>query len=165
MFNQLEELNKHQIIGLDMDETLIEGPCSYLLREWVKENFIKKELWIITFRTGPYVAQVWGDLAPYRLGREQFAGLKAIPPHLHSDYWLIKKGFAYKDSNPGKFERFLAANKLTPELAQKKHDALLHWKGEACASVGATVLVDDLPDMVLPGCIANNIQFINAHRL
>lgn len=164
-YNQLSVLDNHKIIGLDMDKTLIEGPCSYPLRQWVKENFLQKEIWIITFRTGPYVAQVWNDLAPFQLSREQFAGMKALPPKIYTEYNEVKKAFRYKDTNPGKFQRFLAANKWTEEEAIRKHDALLHWKGEACASVGATVLVDDLPELVLPGCNTNGVTFVHSFYL
>jgi hypothetical protein len=164
-YNQIEKLNDHKIIGLDMDETLVGGPCSYILREWVKENFINKELWIVTFRVGVYVPQVWSELASFHINRRQFAGLKSLPNALFNDYCEVKKAFKYKDTNPNKFQRFLNAHKWTEEEAQRKHDALLHWKGETCASIGATVLVDDLPEMVIPGCKANNITLIHSHYL
>lgn len=163
--NLIEELNNHRIIGLDMDETLIEGPRSFILQQWVKENCVNKELWVITFRTGPYVAQVWPELARFGIQREAFAGMKALPPKIYTDYHLVKKGFVYKDTNPAKFERFLQANNLTLRQAEEKFNALTHWKGEACASVGATVLVDDLPNMVLPGCQANGVKFIHSFHL
>ena len=41
----------------------------------------------------------------------------------------------------------------------------LHWKGETCKMQGLSVLIDDMRDLVLPGCRRHGIDYLHPDEL
>jgi len=146
----IERLNAHSIIGLDLDETLIGHPKSYLLHEHVKENSEKK-FWIITHRSHGLVPRIWTDLEMFTdLVRSDFEGFKSVADKLYEKY------------TRDEIQR--QAGILTGELTDNEKE-YLSWKGMICKQLGCTVLVDDKPKLNQLGTDRYNIELINTHEL
>lgn len=153
-------LDRHDAIGWDFDGTLIRHPRSEAMHAWILANPHKRHV-IVTFRTFGWQEKVWEHLAEYGLApqRAAFAGV-----------------FGYDET------RFAAVElESDPRIAlHRRHDAIrtiagktylteiepyLHWKGETCKKQGLSVLVDDMRDLVLPGCRKHGIDYLHPDEL
>lgn len=136
-----QRLDKHQIIAIDFDETLIYHKHSIQLWGFIIRNPDKK-YWIITFRTGAYSDPqvIWSELySESNLDRSCFEGIISIPVNLYTDY-ITKPG------NETKMK-------------------YIRWKAEVAKSLNCTVLIDDRPDKVEQGCVELGIEFIDTKTL
>lgn len=165
MEDRLSELNKHQIIGWDLDETLINGVNSIAWRKFVHDNPTKHH-WIITFRNLEQSKSAWEELSSeflYPLNQEHFQGLLFLPDKNRIPYdtlpWTLRKADVTKDPTP-KDQRSLEIHKLSWEDVRYRQNLSKHWKAQACNSVNATVLVDDLQDVVEEGCLLHGVKFV-----
>jgi len=137
-------LDRHDAIAWDVDKTLVNGPNSEFFCRYVKAHPEKKHV-IVTFRTGAgYIrrGQSWAEdafeeVAVHGLSRKDFAGLLSVPDHLYDAY-------ASADGDAALVDEFC------------------HWKGQAAASAGCTVLVDDMEPEVIDGCQRHGVAFINS---
>lgn len=155
-------LNSHDIVALDIDDTLVAGPKSLELQDWVSKNHDKKEIHLVTFRTGFNFQQVDGTLRWYNVPKEWFKGIHGIPQNVSELYYMARNVKDLLRDRPAKADRVLNYHKLDLDQVDKLIlDAKL-WKGKKCKEIGATVLVDDLEYMVLPGCEHYGIQFVSS---
>lgn len=157
------KLNQHNVVGLDIDGTLINGPASLLLQNWVLDNFAERDVHLVTFRTGEDLDMVWKDLAEVGLFNNHFKGLHSIPLSIGQTFWKMTRlvGFRNEMFEP-KWKRALKHHKVDEADYLNLEHQVQHWKGKKCAELGATVLVDDLEYFVKPGCDLHGIEFIHA---
>lgn len=102
-------------------------------------NFIEdnpdKNYWIVTFRSGSLA-----DPGLLWLSLLEESGNRILDTHF--------KGYVF-----------------CPDGLSSDFEKLIHWKGEVCKKIGCTVIVDDRPDWVYPGCEVNDIVFIDTVTL
>lgn len=137
---QDEHLDPHAVIAWDMDGTLIDGPNGAYFCQYIVAN-PQKQHHIVTFRT----PRAWAEfspfeLAPYGITRSMIAGIHNVPDELYHAY----------------------AQRLT-FFQPEKVEAYFEWKGLKSKEIGATVLVDDMPNHVLPGCQKYGITYVDSH--
>lgn len=165
----LAKLLKHKTIALDFDGTIIMDPKSPLL--WPVINDDQRVVSIVTFRYGNDAQGLERDLGLATLGQvsmNRFAHVISCPPNLGRlwHWWVEVRPYA---NNPRKVDRKLEAMGLSGMLTfddlRNADREIRLWKGKMAHSIGATVLVDDLPDMVLPGCRQYGIEFIETRAL
>lgn len=145
----IERLNKHHILGLDLDKTLINHPNSYLLHDYIKAH-PDKRFWIITHRSHDLVPQIWPDIERTILDRSDFEGFKAIPDEMYEAY--------------ARAETQRRAGIITGELTASEK-AYFSWKGMTCHQLGCTVLVDDKPSLNQLGMDRYGIELIDINDL
>ena len=134
-------LEKHDVIGLDLDNTLIEGRNSRLLWQFIKEH-PEKKFWIITFRTGLLAKEqtIWDEIRDFSgLDSSWFEGIQTVDEQ------------TYLKAN---------INKSIPNI-----NDYIKWKGKTCKELGCTVLVDDMPEMTKYGCDLYSVDFVDSRTL
>jgi hypothetical protein len=152
-------LKKHKVIGLDFDGTLFDSSISRALCEYVIANQGVKDFYIVTHRTHQLVPHIWDDFRAYatygkgpRMVESMFAGVCTPDDDLYVRFKQRqderKNGLIEPDALP------------TPD-----ETAWLFFKGAACKRTGATIMVDDLPGVVQPGCLFYNIEFIDVNSI
>lgn len=143
----MSPLDSHHTIALDMDGTLIPDRKTdqhnaeriELLRRWVVDNHKKHELYIVTFRQGVRVAELY----PYGITTEMIKDVYDIPHRIWFGAMQLQK-MGLKNS-----------------LSERMNEEYIHWKGKICKDIGATILVDDVPKNVIPGCTKYGIKFLD----
>lgn len=167
-------LNKHTKLGIDIDSTLINGPCSGLLQRWVWEHYQDLDLHLVTFRYGADFSYIERDILEHGLNLNMFKGVHGIDRELAMPFWLLqnKVGFRIPESEDknamvrrAKWLRGLGYAKSSEDEFLRLHASVADWKGLKCKELGLTALVDDLEDMVLPGCTTHGVEWINALTL
>lgn len=147
-------LDTHGKIGIDIDDTpIVNGLNSAKLQQYILDDYKTKDFYLITFRTGSWVDEVWQDITyendtlDYRI----FAGLYGVPIELKIHYqkysWLIKQKFWFDDTEIE--ERI--------DQPSGKAKEYLEWKGKKAHDLGRTVLVDDMTDQFRCSCNKYNI--------
>lgn len=152
----LNLLDKHDVIAWDFDGTLVDGPLSHLWRAYLREN-PQKEHHIITFRTGPSRAGLDGtwaedcywELASFGIRNTRIKAVHSIPQEIFQYYGVAR---LYCD----------VSQSLVPEV-QRNAEKIMEWKGKCASENGATVLIDDMEEMVRLGCDRYKVQFIHSH--
>lgn len=142
MFHPL--LHKHEKIAWDMDGTLVDGLNSAFFRKYVTANKEKKH-YIITFRDKKWADRIPSELAKSGLDTKNFVSIHPCPSYL----WLA---YATRDRTP-----------VGHPSLQLAHD-YLHWKGRTAKKLGCTVLIDDMVDQVIKGCIFHEVEFYDANN-
>lgn len=148
-----EKLARHRAIGWDFDETLIDHPNSPNLHQFIKDNPHLRHV-IVTFRTHGWQNRVFAELREYRgaPGKSAFGGVFNIP----DDLWT-------------KFEHITDRRRCDPHFARSAHTELeqevIEWKAKMCKKLGLTVMVDDMTDRVMPGCLKHGIEYIHPDEL
>lgn len=145
-------LDQHEKIGWDVDGTMYEDRLArtaatdarciamhkYILAHPEKKHFV------VTFRSGAWARRVFEDL-------------KKINPdapdarHFVQILCLTEQEF---DENGPKMRD-----------PSRPTDFYKNFKGRVCAANGITVLVDDNPDHVLPGCDRYGVLHLHAEHL
>lgn len=134
----IDELLKHQHIGIDLDGTLIEHPRSAVLQQFILDHQGSKKFHIVTFRSHGLEDRIDADLyastmltgVPLRL--EHFTGIHAVPYRLY-------EGWALRSDNAAYFG----------------------WKAQKCKELGCTVLIDDMIDSIHEHCTVHGIVGLN----
>lgn len=159
-------LNAHRGLGIDIDETLINGPGSQLLQQWVQDHHTELDLHLITFRNGDHFDQIEDDVKAAGLSLNMFRGIHGIPVHIGQPFWDIASRTGIREySDPVKWARKLAYLKVHVDDYNLLHTNTAMWKGAKCAELGLTALVDDLEHMVTLGCKHHNVEWINSLTL
>ena len=160
------KLASHKGIGVDIDHTLINGPGSPLLQEWIKENHQQVELHLITFRDGKDFDLVERDITTFGITFDMFKGLHGVPAHIGPPFWAMSSRVGIRENvfRP-KWLRALDYHKHTEEEYETLFQNIAMWKGAKCAELGLTALIDDLEHFVVPGCTSHGIEWINALAL
>jgi hypothetical protein len=136
----MNRLDKHQKIGIDFDHTLVNSNKTHLFEEYILAN-PDKEYWIVTFRnnTGFWTReQTIFDLQSHT---------KLTMDHFEDIVMQVRQ----------------------PDIATQSiildGDESMHWKGLMCYERDITIMIDDMPEWVLPGCERYGIDFIDTFTL
>lgn len=162
------ELNAHKGVGIDIDQTLINGPASHLLQNWVMEFYQEIDMHLITFRTGKWLEQLEQDVYVWGIKPEMFKGVHSVPLETAGPFWDMVNKIGDKRApnfNRKKWERGLKHHKRTEEEYDYLELNLAMWKGSKCKELGLTALVDDLEHWVVPGCTTHGVIWINSLNL
>jgi hypothetical protein len=141
-------LKQHRKIAWDMDDTLINGPHSKLLRDYIIDH-PEQTHHIITFRTGPSLDRprsTWAEDALHELvalgvPEERIAGICGVP----EEYYRAWVQYGRNGIETPGYREYLG------------------WKAFKAREIGATALVDDREDVVADGCKLYGITFIHSH--
>ena len=139
-------LHDHAVIAWDLDDTLVGHRAAQAMAAYIRATPEKRHV-IVTFRGASQRDRVWRDLAP--LDRSHFAALETTDD---AEAALVQRLLRQR-------ARGLLAG---PETAEET--AYLHWKGRVCARLGASVLVDDMTELVRQGCAAHDILLLHPDR-
>jgi hypothetical protein len=152
----MDRLANHQKIALDFDGTLIDGVSSLAIAAYVNQH-PDKSFYIVTFRTPKQSQTIPTELANVGLSVQQFS--KIIP---------MSERLVFDFDEDQRFRR----NSSLPSMDHVSKDALLpgeyklvHWKGFIARKLGATVLVDDMPELVTHGCKQFGVEFVDAKQI
>jgi hypothetical protein len=155
-------LNNHKAIGIDIDGTLINGVYSNKLQRWVEFFHDEIDMHLITFRDDEDVRYVDRDLGEVGIPLDWFKGVHNIPAEIIDPFNKYNQLFRKAvDRGAAKLERALAYHKVSYTDWRKIDQEARMWKGYKCHELGLTALIDDLPNMVLDGCEAYEIEYIN----
>jgi hypothetical protein len=148
-------LDQHESIGWDVDGTMYEDHRTRTpetdarcraMHEYILAHPEKKH-YVVTFRSGKWATKVWEDLLrvnPDAPGEEVFVGLLCMSVQMFDENCARNLGNGYY-------------TEPTPIYKE--------WKGKICAENGITVLVDDNPNHVVPGCDRYGVLHLHAERL
>lgn len=161
-----KRLDKHQIVGIDIDSTLIGAPTSPLLVDWIKQNHKSKELHVVTFRTDLWYKKIPDDFLKEDIDINWFASINGLPDFMYNTY--VQRNHYYKALNGKRYNKARNILKFY-NIAEKDLDNnwndLITWKGLKCFELGATVLIDDDLEKVQVGCTKHNIELIDSLSL
>ena len=149
-------LDQHQVIAWDMDQTLIGGPNSNFFRAYIKAHPEKRHH-VVTFRDRRWAMEIWQELTncgDFR-AKDAIKSVESCPEIIHNCYMVEFRTPQFR-------EPFIASLKLTRDQFNAHVQAFAYWKGLRASHIGATLLVDDMPEWCLPGCEAHGIAFLNA---
>lgn len=154
-------LDRHDAIGWDFDGTLIRHTRSEAMHAYILANPHKKHV-IVTFRTFGWQDRVWQHLAeiyPRAPARALFQGVVGIEQ---------EKFFAVESEDDPRIalhRQHDALRTIDGKIYITEIEPYVHWKGEVCRQRGLSVLVDDMRDLVLPGCRKHGIDYIHPDEL
>lgn len=139
-------LDPHSVIAWDMDGTLIDGTYSAFFREYILAH-PEKTHYIVTFRTGKarqFATEWWRDECDFELHHHgvphgTIKAIYGVPDHLYHAYAQMRSFF-----NPDRVQEFL------------------EWKGLKASELGASLLVDDMEQLVVSGCDRYGVDFVNS---
>lgn len=154
-------LDQHEAIGWDFDGTLIRHSRSEAMHAYILANPNKKHV-IVTFRTFGWQERVWQHLAetyPQAPARELFQGVVNIG---EDRFFAVDSEC---DSRIGLHRQHDALRTIDGKIYLTDIQSYVHWKGEACRHHGLSVLVDDMRDLVLPGCRRHGIEYLHPDEL
>ncbi len=154
-FGQLE---KHNVIAWDMDGTLVDGKYSAHWRRFLSLTPDRTH-YVLTFRTGKsriagkpddatWAGDVYDELASYGISPKLIRGVFGIPSEIFA-YYGNDPRYRHDDVHAEDVQKFLLG-----------HQELVEWKGKKANELGATVLIDDMEKMVLPGCQRYGVEFV-----
>jgi len=150
----MEILSRYRKIALDFDGTLFDGPASEYLQEYVVDNQ-DKSYGIVTFRDDR--ASVMRDLSAMGLSPNLFATIITMPRKMAIDF-EAETTMRRHAGLP------LLATVSSDQMFPTEHKYVM-WKGFVCMKIGASVLIDDLPWAVKPGCTRFNIDYVDVASL
>jgi len=139
-------------IGWDFDGTLIDHANSRMFHEFILAHPDKRHV-ILTFRTHGYQNSMFRDMLlayPDAPGPDKFSDVKNIADKAWMEFTK------YND-------RRLVGRLSGPLTPWEEY--YVEWKGMMCRDLNLPVLVDDMPNHVLPGCEKYNVIYINPSEL
>jgi FMN phosphatase YigB (HAD superfamily) len=152
-------LDQHDTIAWDFDGTLVDGPNSAYFRSYISLNPQKRHH-IITFRNRAWANTCWAELRIHGLDSKTFIrSVESCPEHFHDCYHVRR------NTPPEYHEVFKEQHNYSSKQFNEYADSYSLWKAERASQIGCTILVDDMPQNVLPGCERHGIVFYHAHDL
>jgi len=153
-------LDRHEAIGWDFDNTLIDHPNSAAIHRYIRAHPEKRHV-IITFRSFGWQDEVWSSLAacPGAPPRQSFDRLLNMDDARFSPA-VPESGPHVEHARAHDAIRVIEGKLLITDVA-----SYVEWKGLACRENGLTVLVDDRPECVLPGCARHGIVHVHPDDL
>lgn len=148
----MNRLEKHNILAIDFDDTLIGHKNSQRICDHIRYN-PSKTYWIITFRTGPWADTDIMEQELYHMSGltlDRFEGIKSIPKHIYDGHTSINS-----DRKAG----------VPEETLSRREEVFKEWKGKTAAELGCTVLIDDIADWTEEGCGKHGVDFVNTHSI
>lgn len=146
-----EIFQKHKKIALDIDHTLIgNSRAKIFLWDYISKNPYSHEYYLVTFRFGVTKKTAFSDIEKESgLGKKYFKDIFFVPDSLVEEYEkLIKNKYI-----------------MNEKIDYQKIMQLKLWKASICKMNKCFVLVDDLTEFVLPGCLAYGIEYYHPDDL
>jgi len=155
----LSDLDYHQTIALDYDDTLLgNGKHCKRIRDYVR-NHPDKAYYIITFRTKQDARGISKELGTYGFDLSLIRAIKCLDENTKELGSQALRIFNQKKTNPKLFKTY---TKDFMDEVQRDYDNLTNYKGFAAKQYGCTILVDDMPELCLPGCLKHHIEFLDS---
>lgn len=149
-------LDQHDAIAWDMDGTLVDGPNSAYFRAYIALTPHKRHH-IVTFRNRAWADTCWAELRHNGLDAPRFIrSVESCPEHFHDCYHVRR------DKEPAFHAIYQDHHNFSLDQFNEYADAYSFWKGERAMQMACTILVDDMPQNVLPGCERHGILFHHA---
>jgi hypothetical protein len=152
----MQRLLKYDRIGLDFDGTLVDGPTSPLLQDFVRSH-PEKKYYIITHRTHTEAIGMDHELEAVGLYTDQFEQILPILNRMKELFDL--------DQAERRMARLPPIEQCDLMDMGKAERQFILWKGYACRQLGVNVLVDDIPKLSQPGCTKYRVDLINSRTL
>jgi hypothetical protein len=136
-------LADHQSIGWDLDGTILDHRNAPLMHRYILGH-PEKHHFIVTFRSHGFQLSIFSELATRHqvfAGPGAFDGVLSVPDDM--------------------YDRFQQLAGATSEEGRGAVRTYTEWKGRICAKHGITVLIDDNPGHVLPGCDRYGVAHIH----
>ena len=142
----MQHISQFDTIGWDIDGTLLNGPASYKIRDFIFKNPQKKH-YLVTFRTGDLLKQTESHMASFGYkDLKIFKKILSVPENIWLNYIVVE------DQN-----RRNKNNKLS-----FPHLQFMEWKGYICKMEGIPILVDDDIERTERGCIRYGIKLFDS---
>ncbi len=151
-------LDEHAVIAWDMDGTLVDGPNSEFFLDYIRATPHKRHH-VVTFRNKAMAKDVWGELQSHGLdAKALIRSVENCPEPIH-DCYMINHRLAGSNE---RHRYYRSEPPLTRDEFNAYVDQFVLWKGLRATQIGATILVDDMPQWVLPGCYEHEVTFLHA---
>jgi hypothetical protein len=131
-------LDLHASIAWDLDGTILDGRNSQFFREYILAH-PEKQHHIVTFRDPAGALLGALKLGSLGVGPDLITSVNGCPTEVYGAWGNRRK--IYDKDAVGRY---------------------LEWKGQKSAEHGCTVLVDDMPSQVVPGCNKFGVAFLNS---
>jgi hypothetical protein len=154
------ELFQHKNIGVDVDDTLIDGNYNkHQLQRFIMDYYLEKNFYLITFRIGYYVDNVWADIAydNDQLTQDMFKGVWGVPEELSNG----ARKYVYHLKNKHRWVRYDDEEMANVERLAGLYQEYREWKGKKCHELGCTILIDDMTNDVIDGCKKYGVKLIH----
>jgi hypothetical protein len=150
--DMIDQLLAYDSIAWDFDGTLHDHAKSALMQAFIK-NHPQKQHYIVTFRTHGDQKRVFHQL------RDRYHDAPG-PEHFVDVLNISDKAWEQFDYVTEQRISNLVTGVLTlPETYY------MEWKGMICHRLKIPVLVDDMRDLVLPGCLKYGIDYLHPDEL
>lgn len=153
--NELSNIDRlladHNVIGWDVDGTLLEHDNALMMHDYIVAHPEKKHF-IVTFRSHGMENRIFQELGmeyeDRSVERAHFNGVVSVPYAVYENWANAER------------------NKFYNMPHEQGHiDTYQEWKGRVCAEHGITVLVDDDTANVQRGCDQHGIAHVNPDDL
>lgn len=149
----MDKLARHRKIALDFDGTVVEGASSAAIADYVTQH-PDKLFYIVTFRTPDQAATISHELARAGLSTDLFSQIVPMPRRLAFDF--------EEDQQFRRAAAMPSIDRVPEDALLPGEHKLLNWKGFIARKLGATVLVDDMPEMSAYGCRKFGVELVDA---
>lgn len=143
-----------------MDQTLIDGPNSEFYRAYIAST-PNKQHHILTFRSHSWANDIWEELNRCGLNSQRLIKSVSNCPDIMHDSFMVDQ---HNREHGRELDTLLwiMQSGLTDDQFMKYVEDFPFWKGKMCHEIGATILVDDKPELVIHGCEKYKIAFLDA---
>lgn len=145
----MKKILNHNTIGIDIDGTIIDHKNSEYLQDMVREFHKTKSFYLVTFRTHGWETQVFREMRQkygFRSPSSRcFIGILNIPVEIYNNAMTFRS-------------RGLEEYAVYDQLYK-------NWKGYICKKHDITILIDDRPEDVLPGCLKYGVEFMHPDQV
>lgn len=140
-------LRQHRAIGWDLDGTLLGHSAAPRLHAFIRAHPGLRHV-IVTFRSRGLATMLWHDLAaaPTAPPPSSFEAALSMDDDIFTSFHSLRR------------LRDLGRHAGPPTPVEACY---LTWKGRLCAEHGLTVLVDDMTDLVRPGCERHQVTLLH----
>jgi len=144
--------SKHENIALDIDHTLIGfSKAKEFIWEYLKNNKDKHNIHLITFRYNEYFENAFKDIKNESgLDESYFKSITGLPKKYIEEYEKIVKNNYVFNKQKNNIE-------IVNELKE--------WKGKIAFRKNCRILIDDLSEYVVNGCIKYAITYYHPNEL
>ena len=155
-------LGSHRAIAWDYDDTLIGNSSSTLFQDWIRAH-PEQEHYIITFRNKADAELIPAELRRLGFSHEYFRDIFYTEDKFWNEYFELPESLRKLDSfNNLKRARPLKYHNLTNSAINNIKYTVGSWKPRIAQSLGCTLLVDDLVDLIQPHCAEFGVTFVDS---
>lgn len=156
----LKVFQSHKNIGVDIDDTLIgDNYYKHVLQKFIIDYHLEKNFYLITFRLGYWVDNAFADIAEDNddIKPKMFKGIWSVPQDLSDGY----RKYRFHLKNKHMWERYDDEELAHLEELENLHKQYHEWKGQQAKKLGCTILIDDMIELVKPGCDKYGVKLIH----